>query len=286
MEKLIAACVQYTASTDWQRDVDTALYWLDIAVVHGATLALLPEVCAGVGTRGGLPAPVAFAEDEHPALKALSAFARERGVEVIAGSIGILSDDDRILNSSFMIGADGAIRSRYDKIHLCDIDLPDRQIRESATVSPGTGPVLSSCALGKLGMSICYDLRFPHLYRHYAQQGATVISVPSAFMRHTGEAHWHTLLRARAIETGCFVLAAGQCGRFENGVELYGHSLIVDPWGRVLAEAADEPGVITAELDVRLVQEARGKVPAWSLQPGETPGFKPSPAIGERAVPQ
>jgi predicted amidohydrolase len=154
-------------------------------------------------------------------------------------------------------------------MHLCDIDLPDRQIRKSATVAPGDRPVLTSCAFGKLGMSICYDLRFAHLYRRYAQAGANVLSVPAAFMRHTGSAHWHTLIRARAIETGCFVIAAGQCGQFDNGVELYGHSLIVDPWGRVLAEAGDEPGVVTAELDVRLVKEARDKVPAWSLRTTE-----------------
>jgi predicted amidohydrolase len=269
MEMLIAACIQYTASTDWKKDVDTALHWLEIAAARGATLAVLPEVCAGVGTRGGLPAPVAFAEAEHPALREFSAFAAQYKIEILAGSIGILAPDDRVFNSSFMIGADGAIKDRYDKIHLCDIDLPDRQIRESATVAPGVRPVLSSCGLGKLGMSICYDLRFAHLYRLYAQAGANVLSVPSAFMRHTGSAHWHALIRARAIETGCFVLAAGQCGKFENGVELYGHSLIVDPWGRILAEAADEPGIITAELDARLVKEARDKVPAWSLKTTE-----------------
>jgi predicted amidohydrolase len=266
METLIAACVQYTASTDWKKDVDTALHWLEKAVGCGAMLAVLPEVCAGVGTRGGLPAPVAFAETEHPALTEFSAFAARNNIEIVVGSIGILADDGRIFNSSFMIGADGAIKDRYDKMHLCDIDLPDRQIRESATVAPGNRPVLTSCVFGKLGMSICYDLRFAHLYRRYAQAGANVLSVPAAFMRHTGSAHWHTLIRARAIETGCFVIAAGQCGQFDNGVELYGHSLIVDPWGRVLAEAGDEPGVVTAELDVRLVKEARDKVPAWSLR--------------------
>jgi predicted amidohydrolase len=269
METLIAACVQYTASSDWKRDVDTALNWLEIAVGRGATLAVLPEVCAGVGTRGGLPAPVAFAEAEHPALRSFAAFASRNKIEILAGSIGVLADDGRIFNSSFMIGSDGSIKDRYDKIHLCDIDLPDRQIRESASVAPGVHPVLTSCGLGKLGMSICYDLRFAHLYRLYAQAGAAVLTVPSAFMRHTGSAHWHTLIRARAIETGCFVLAAGQCGRFGNGVELYGHSLIVDPWGGILAEAGDEPGIVTAELDVRLVKEAREKVPAWSLQASE-----------------
>lgn len=137
---MIAACVQYTASTDWKRDVDTALFWLEVAVQRGAKLAVLPEVCAGVGTRGGLPAPVSFAEAEHPALHAFSAFAASHDIEILAGSVGILADDDRIFNSSFMIGADGAIKARYDKIHLCDIDLPDRKIRESAAVAPGTRP--------------------------------------------------------------------------------------------------------------------------------------------------
>lgn len=269
MNLMTAACIQYTASTDWQRDLDTALHWLEVAAARGATLAVLPEVCVGVGTRNGLPAPVAFAQDEHPALKEFSRFAAQNGMELVAGSIGILADDDRIFNSSFMIGADGEIKARYDKIHLCDIDLPDREIRESASVAPGNCPVMTSSRLGKLGMSICYDLRFPHLYRKYAQAGANVLTLPAAFMRHTGSAHWHTLIRARAIETGCFVLAAGQCGQFGNGVELYGHSLIVDPWGRVLAEAADEPGLITAAIDVRLIAEARAKVPAWSQQTGE-----------------
>jgi predicted amidohydrolase len=260
------ACIQYTASSDWRHDVETALRLLDEAVGQGAELVVLPENCAGVGTIDGILTVAAFNEEEHPVLAAFSQFASKNRIELIVGSVGTLAGDGRRFNSSFMLRANGEIAARYDKIHLCDIDLPDRQIRESAVVAPGKQLVTAFSKAGVLGLSICYDLRFPHIYRRYAQAGASVLTVGAAFTRHTGRAHWDTLIRARAIETGCFVLAAGQCGQFDNGLELYGHSMIVDPWGRVLAEAGDEPAVITASIDPSLVAEARQNVPAWSLQ--------------------
>ncbi|PRX96460.1 carbon-nitrogen hydrolase family protein [Paraburkholderia sp. BL25I1N1] len=266
MEKVTAACIQYTASNDWKKDVDTALELLNVAVGRGAAIAALPEVCAGIDTSGGLFRPSAFEESNHPALKEFCAFARENQIELVIGSIGVSADDGRVFNASFFVNAKGQPVARYDKIHLCDIDLPDRQVRESAAVAPGTKLVIVPTRAGKIGLSICYDLRFPQIYRRYAQAGATVMSIPAAFMRHTGKAHWHTLLRARAIETGSFVLAAGQCGEFEGGVPLFGHSMIIDPWGQVLAEAGEEPDVITAVIDPEHVWDARQRLPAWSHQ--------------------
>ncbi|MFM0047115.1 carbon-nitrogen hydrolase family protein [Paraburkholderia sediminicola] len=282
MTTMTAACIQYTATSDWRRDVDTALMMLEDAIDREVDIAVLPEVCAGIDTSNGLFRPVAYTEAEHPALIEFSNFASANGIEIVVGSVGILAGDGRIFNSSFMIGSDGKVNARYDKVHLCDIDLPDRQVRESASVAPGTKLAIARSRAGGVGLSICYDLRFPHIYRRYAQAGANLIIVPAAFMRHTGRAHWHTLIRARAIETGCYVLAAGQCGQFENGVELFGHSLIVDPWGRILAEAGDESTIITASIDTEQVSHARQNVPAWNRQASdEADSF---PLVDARAV--
>ncbi|HYD99546.1 MAG TPA: carbon-nitrogen hydrolase family protein, partial [Alphaproteobacteria bacterium] len=175
----------------------------------------------------------------------------------------VLLEDGRVANRLFVIDPQGEIRARYDKIHMFDVDLAGGEsYRESATFRPGEQAVLAQTPWGGLGMTVCYDLRFPHLYRALAQAGARLLAVPAAFTVPTGRAHWHVLLRARAIETGCFVIAPAQTGTHDAGRQTYGHSLIVDPWGEVLADGGGEPGFVTADLDLGRIDEARGMVPA------------------------
>jgi len=183
------------------------------------------------------------------------------------GSLALRFSPEKAVNRSFLIGPDGSVRASYDKIHMFDIDLPGGEsYRESANYQPGETAVVCDLPWGRIGLTICYDLRFPALYRALAEAGASFLTVPSAFTRKTGEAHWHVLLRARAIETGCFVFAAAQAGLHENKRETYGHSLIIAPWGEILAEGGVEPGVVVAEIDPSRVEAARKSVP--SLQHG------------------
>jgi predicted amidohydrolase len=183
------------------------------------------------------------------------------------GSLALRATPERAVNRSFLIGPGGDILASYDKIHMFDIDLGNGEsYRESANYQPGETAVISDLPWGRIGLTICYDVRFPSLYRALAESGASFLTVPSAFTRKTGEAHWHTLLRARAIETGCFVFAAAQAGLHENKRETFGHSLIVDPWGTVLAEGGVEPGVVLATIDPAKVESARKSIP--SLQHG------------------
>jgi predicted amidohydrolase len=172
-------------------------------------------------------------------------------------------EGERLANRSFLIDPAGQIKARYDKIHMFDVDLAGGEsYRESATYRPGDRAVLANLPWGTLGMTICYDMRFPQLYRTLAQAGAMFITVPSAFTRPTGQAHWHVLLRARAIETGCFIIAPAQCGEHAEGRKTYGHSLIVSPWGEVLADGGEQVGISLVEIDATKVREARGMVPA------------------------
>lgn len=202
-------------------------------------------------------------EAADPALAAFRALARELGIHLHIGSLAVKVSENRAANRGFLIGPDGDIAARYDKIHMFDVDLPNGEsYRESTAYRPGERAVLGTVGDIRLGLSICYDLRFPALYRALAESGAQVLTVPSAFTRPTGEAHWHVLLRSRAIETGTYVLAAAQGGRHENGRETYGHSLVVDPWGRVIAEGGTDPAVILAELDMGEVEAARARIPS------------------------
>jgi len=209
-------------------------------------------------------AKVVCFEASDPALAAWRALAGELGIWLHAGSLVLRSEEDeRFVNRGLLIGPDGGIRARYDKIHMFDVDLDGGEsYRESSGFRPGERAVLAQTPWGGYGLTICYDLRFPHLYRLLAQAGARILAVPSAFTRQTGAAHWHTLLRSRAIETGCFVLAAAQCGDHEDGRQTYGHALAVSPWGEVLADAGETPGVVVVDLDLAAVEAARGKVPS------------------------
>jgi predicted amidohydrolase len=203
--------------------------------------------------------------------------AREHAVWLAIGTLGVRAPDGRIWNRSYLVDPNGAIRARYDKIYLFDVDLAGGETyRESATIAPGEQAVVAETPFGGVGLSICYDLRFPQLYRALAKADARILMVPAAFTRTTGRAHWHVLLRARAIETGCFVLAASQCGEAPDGrLARYGHSLIVSPWGEVLADAGAEPGFVTASLDLGEVDAARRAIPAlrhdriFTLPPAE-----------------
>ncbi|RYE88708.1 MAG: carbon-nitrogen hydrolase family protein [Hyphomicrobiales bacterium] len=234
------------------------------AAAQGATYALSPEVTVVFAkNREGL-ASVAGPWEGNPAIAEAAAIARRHTLNLHLGSLAVALPDGRFANRSVLFRPDGSIAATYDKVHLFDATLPGlRDYRESATYAGGDRAVVSDAPGFPLGLTICYDVRFPALHRALAEAGAQVLAVPAAFTRPTGEAHWHVLLRARAIETGCYVIAAAQAGSHENGRQTYGHSLIVDPWGKVIAECDGEtPGVAIADIDLAAVADARGRVPA------------------------
>jgi len=206
-------------------------------------------------------------EEQDAALMTFRELARTLGIFVHVGSLAVKASPDKAANRSFLIDRQGEVVARYDKIHMFDVDLASGEsYRESRNYRAGELAVLTDLPWGRLGLTICYDLRFPALYRALAEAGASFLSIPSAFTKQTGEAHWHVLLRARAIENGCFVFAAAQGGTHENGRETFGHSLVIDPWGRVLAEGGVDPQAVLAEIDLAEVTAARARIP--SLQHG------------------
>ncbi len=258
-----AACVQLASDIGPEANLRAASEAIRRARDAGADFVLTPETTDMMEMKR----PAAFAkakgEAEHPGLAQLRDLAGELGCWLLIGSLVIRLSDERLANRSFLIDPAGQVAARYDKIHMFDVAVPDGQsYRESKAYQPGTAAVLADLPWGRLGLTVCYDLRFPQLYRDLAQAGADFLTVPSAFTRLTGRAHWHVLLRARAIETGAFVLAPAQCGETSQGRQTYGHSLIVAPWGEVLAEAGEEPGMVLAEIDPARVAEARRMIPA------------------------
>ena len=258
----VAACAQMRSGRDPSKNRDDAVALVRQAAAEGAHYVQTPEMTSLVErSRPDLFAKIG-PEADDPTLAALREVARERGVVVHAGSLAV-RNGEKVANRAFLIDAAGDVAASYDKIHLFDVDLPGGEAwRESATDTGGDRAVLAETPWGLLGLTICYDVRFPGLYRTLAENGAAFLTAPACFTRQTGEAHWHVLHRARAIETGSFMISAAQGGRHEDGRETFGHSLIVDPWGRVLAEAGTEPGVILAEIDAGLVTEARARIPA------------------------
>lgn len=202
-------------------------------------------------------------QDEDVIARTAARLAAELGIVVHVGSTAIARPDGKVANRAFVFGPDGALLATYDKIHMFDVDLDNGESwRESATYEPGAASTVVELPFGRVGLAVCYDVRFPQLFRAQALAGAQVLTMPAAFTRQTGEAHWHVLQRARAIENGAFVISAAQGGRHDDGRETYGHSLVVDPWGRVLAEADhDEPAVVVADIDLAAVAEARGRIP-------------------------
>jgi predicted amidohydrolase len=258
-----AACIQFCAAPEIEQNLETSLRLTRKSAAAGAQLILLPEYFSGIRTEGSQFIPVAFREEEHPALPAFAAAARELGLWILLGSLAVIRADRKIANRSYLIDASGRVTARYDKIHLFDVALGEgKDYRESATISAGAEAVVAETLWGGLGLSVCYDLRFPLLYRAMAQNGATMLAIPAAFTRLTGRAHWHVLNRARAIENGAYVLAPCQNGTLAGGGECFGHSLIVDPWGKVLADGGEEEGVIVADIDPEEVVRARSRIPA------------------------
>ncbi|MGD9602040.1 MAG: carbon-nitrogen hydrolase family protein [Gammaproteobacteria bacterium] len=257
------ACVQNCAEDDVARNIVECAGWCREAAAAGASLVCLPENFTCLEERDDLYLSRGFPADAHPALPAFTALARELGVYLALGSLTVKVAEDKVANRSYLISPAGQVVTEYDKIHLFDVRLRNGEYyRESNAVAPGSCARIAQLPWGTLGLTICYDVRFPYLYRMLAGAGADFLAIPAAFTHTTGKAHWHVLVRARAIETGCFVFAAGQCGTRRWGRRTYGHSLIVDPWGEVLADGGAEPGFVLAEVDPARVAEARAMIPA------------------------
>jgi deaminated glutathione amidase len=267
MTTSVAAVIQMTTSPDVQANLAAARGLLERAHTQGAVLAALPENFAIMGRKEADKVAVAEIAGEGPIQAFLGHTARELGMWIVGGTIPIRdeAEPERVAAASLVFDERGRNVARYDKIHLFDVDIPGREerYRESATVVPGVQPMVTTTPLGRLGMAVCYDVRFPELFRVLQAQGAEVFSLPSAFTAPTGRAHWELLVRARAVENLCYVLAPAQSGTHENGRETYGDSMIVDPWGHVVARVAEAgPGLAVAEIDRTLQHELRGRFPA------------------------
>ena len=278
-----AACVQMRGKRDPAENLEDAIRMIREAAKAGATYVQTPEISNIVNRdRPALLAAIRTEADD-PMLKALSALAKELNIIIHIGSLAI-KNGDKVANRAFMIGQDGGLLARYDKLHLFDVDLPNGETwRESNTFTGGVEAVAVDLPEARLGMAICYDVRFPYLFRALADAGCSILTAPACFTKQTGEAHWSVLQRARAIENGAFMISAAQAGLHEDGRETYGHSIIVDPWGKVLAEAGNEPGIIMAEIDLAAVSDARGKIPALRhTRPVHVNLAKP--ASGDRAA--
>ncbi|MEQ8934670.1 MAG: carbon-nitrogen hydrolase family protein [Amphiplicatus sp.] len=264
----LAACIQMRSGIDRKRNVEDARALIAEAADKGASFVVTPEMTNALDRDAGrlfanLPEESALEEVE-----AFAAMAREFGVWLLIGSLAVKIGERRAANRSYFYSPHGEIVARYDKLHMFDVDLPNGESwKESNVYRPGEVAVLADTPLAKVGLTICYDVRFPHLYRALAQAGAEVLCVPAAFTKQTGEAHWKTLLTARAIENGAFVVAAAQGGVHEDGRATYGHSLVIGPWGEILAEAENaDPGVILAEIDPAQAHEARARIPNLGLE--------------------
>lgn len=260
---LAVGLVQFTAGDDPAANTKALLAYINEAANGGARFVLTPEVSNIISSSRSYQEQVLSLQENDHTLKALSALAARRKIFLLIGSLALKSGSDRFLNRSFLISPMGEIVAHYDKIHMFDVALGNGEsYRESAQFQPGTRAVVAETDIGKIGLTICYDLRFPQLHRALAKAGAEILTVPAAFTVPTGKAHWHTLLRARAIETGCFILAPASVGQHNPKRATYGHSLVVSPWGEVLADAGTAEGVTFAGLDLSMVREARAKIPA------------------------
>ena len=263
-----AAVLQMTSAAEVNSNLDTARRLLEEARERGAVLAALPENFAIMGRKEHEKLAVAESMGDGPIQNFLSETARELGLWIVAGTIPIRAErvPEKVAAAELVFDADGKVIGRYDKIHLFDVDLPGRQerYRESATIAAGEQPVVIESPIGRLGLTVCYDVRFPELYRRLLAQSAQVICVPAAFTAPTGRAHWEVLLRARAIENLCYVLAPAQWGMHANNRETYGDSLIVNPWGEVLDRKREGIGLAIAEIDLSVQQELRESFPSVS----------------------
>jgi predicted amidohydrolase len=264
MTSFTAACIQLRSGKTISDNADAAESLIRTAAKDGAQFVQTPEMSnVLVRSREELLERISDAGDDL-FLKRARALAAELGIHLHLGSLAVLAGNGKVANRAFLIGPDGKILATYDKIHMFDVDLPNGESwRESATYEPGTQTVIADLPFAKVGMAVCYDIRFPAIFRTQARQGAQVLTGPAAFTRQTGQAHWHVLQRSRAIENGAYVISAAQGGTHEDGRETYGHSLIVDPWGAVIAEIDnDDPGYVLVEIDTQKVADARARIPA------------------------
>ncbi len=264
VKTLKVACVQITSGPDIAQNLEKAGAYVRQAAADGAQFIVTPENTCHIRFPAHLKKDSAQAQETHPGVPFFSDLAKELGVTILVGSMAIKAGDERLLNRSFFFAPDGSLKVVYDKIHLFDVQLPTGEIHaESDVMRPGAQAVVAGIDGDfKVGLSICYDLRFSHLYRDLAKAGANILCVPAAFTVPTGQAHWETLLRTRAIETGSYVMAAAQVGEHEGGRKTYGHSMIIGPWGRVLAQKESGEGYIIHEIDLQEVETARGAIPA------------------------
>ena len=261
--KFTVGLIAMRSGRDPQTNLDAVLAAVDEAKRAGADYVLTPEMTNIMEVKRERLFANILPDESDPTLATLREVARKLGICIHIGSLAIKASPEKAVNRSFLIDRRGDIVARYDKIHMFDVDLGNGEsYRESNTYRAGELAVVADLPWGRIGLTVCYDLRFPALYRALAEAGASFLAIPSAFTQQTGEAHWHVLLRARAIENGCFVFAAAQGGKHENGRETFGHSLIVDPWGRILAEGGTEPGVVLAEVDPAEVAAARARIPS------------------------
>ncbi|MGA8616264.1 MAG: carbon-nitrogen hydrolase family protein [Xanthobacteraceae bacterium] len=261
--KFTVGLIAMRSGRDPQTNLDAVLAAVDEAKRAGADYVLTPEMTNIMEVKRERLFANILPDESDPTLATLREVARKLGICIHIGSLAIKASPEKAVNRSFLIDRRGDIVARYDKIHMFDVDLGNGEsYRESNTYRAGELAVVADLPWGRIGLTVCYDLRFPALYRALAEAGASFLAIPSAFTQQTGEAHWHVLLRARAIENGCFAFAAAQGGKHENGRETFGHSLIVDPWGRILAEGGTEPGVVLAEVDPAEVAAARARIPS------------------------
>lgn len=268
------ACVQLRSTDDVSENVRVASDLIRAAAKDGARFVATPENTTLMARDGGAKLDKSFTENADPSIAAFGNLAEELGITLLIGSVAIKVSDTKTVNRSYLFGPSGRIEARYDKIFLFDVDLPSGETyRESNTVAPGTKAVVASLPWGRVGLSVCYDLRFPQLYRSLAKAGADILTVPSAFTQTTGSAHWHVLLRARAVENGCFVVAPAQGGFHANGRRTYGHSLIVDPWGEIVAEGGVDPGIVVTGIDLGEIAAVRARLPSLGHdRPFDPPG--------------
>jgi len=269
MSKFTAACIQNNAKNNIEDNLPIVRDLVRQAAGLNADFIALPECVSLLEPDNAALRAKVPAERDHPFIPMYQEEARQSGAWILGGTLAIkISDstgEDKIANRLYLFNPTGQITATYDKIHMFDVDLGGGEsYKESATYAPGGQAVIAGLPWGNLGLTICYDIRFAYLYRALAQAGAAILCAPSAFTKITGEAHWHILQRARAIETGSFMISPGLCGVHAGGRETYGHSVIINPWGDVLADGGPDVGIISAEIDLAEVNEARQKIPALS----------------------
>lgn len=261
-EEFRVALLQMQTGNDLAANLSSVKEMAREAATGGAQFVMTPEYALMMDGSGRTMRERALDAEGRPALPELQALAKELSVWLLAGSLTLKTQGDRIANRSYLISSDGGIVAAYDKIHMFDATLPDgKAIRESSAYCPGDRAVVAETPWGRIGMSVCYDLRFPQLYRALAKAGAQYLTIPSSFQRATGKVHWHTLVKARAIENACFVFAPAMCGEHPGNRTTYGHSLVVDPWGEVLADGGEEPGIVYADVDPARIAKVRGMLP-------------------------